>query len=394
MKKTVTYNVDCMVDIRGNIRQAQCECAAGMGPSAHCKHIVCLLFGLVRFFATGELNVELTCTEKLQTFHRAKPFMGSPLKMTQVSFRSRAQGKESLRYDPRKPSLTMDRQSYNAHVRNLTINFSNQVARMPIVQLYEPANPYGICNDHDYCVNSHEERLLDHLKIRKLEPSECEDLETKTRGQASTRLWKEERLHRLHSSNFGRICKATDQTDMGNLARSLIYPRKLNTPAIRHGRTYESIAIKEYQRVSGNHVSECGTFVKPEHPFVASSPDGIVSDDLLIEVKCPFLSRDKPIQHDTVPFLNEDNGILSLSQQHDHYYQVQGQLYCAGRMECDFIVYTKPDIKIMRIKRDEKFIECMLQKLQWFFDNYFKPALLNKYLYRDYYSYNFAKKYQ
>ncbi len=129
--------------------------------------------------------------------------------------------------------------------------------------------------------------------------------------------------------------------------------------------------------MSENQLSECGTFVKPEYLFVASSLDGIVGD-LLIEVKCPFLSRDKPIQHNTVPFLNEDNGVLSLSQQHDHYYQVQGQLYCAGRMECDFIVYTKPDIKIMRIKRDEKFIECMLQKLQWFLDNYFKPALLNK----------------
>ena len=59
-----------MVDVKrskdtAQIEEAQCECGAGMGPFAHCKHINTLLYAVHVFGKTGEVKVEDTCTQKL-----------------------------------------------------------------------------------------------------------------------------------------------------------------------------------------------------------------------------------------------------------------------------------------------------------------------------------------
>ena len=51
------------VDTHGVILEAQCECGAGQGPSAHCKHIGLTLHGYRQFLEHGELLTELTCTQ-------------------------------------------------------------------------------------------------------------------------------------------------------------------------------------------------------------------------------------------------------------------------------------------------------------------------------------------
>jgi len=48
MKKSVTYNMHVCLEKCGTIDSCECECAAGMGPNAHCKHIRALLYGLVQ----------------------------------------------------------------------------------------------------------------------------------------------------------------------------------------------------------------------------------------------------------------------------------------------------------------------------------------------------------
>ena len=55
-----------------------------MGPDAHCKHVCAVLFACADFMKLGTYKTELTCTQKLQTFHRAKPHKGSPLKARQL----------------------------------------------------------------------------------------------------------------------------------------------------------------------------------------------------------------------------------------------------------------------------------------------------------------------
>lgn len=63
MKKSVSYHVDIHVDDHSVIAEAQCECSAGQGPSAHCKHIGTVLYGIHQFHTNRTLLTETTCTQ-------------------------------------------------------------------------------------------------------------------------------------------------------------------------------------------------------------------------------------------------------------------------------------------------------------------------------------------
>ena len=91
------------------------------------------------------------------------------------------------------------------------------------------------------------------------------------------------------------------------------------------------------------------------------------------------------IHEKTAPFLERDSSNhLRLKKKHPYYYQVQGQLYATGRNLCEFVVYTFVDICVISIERDEHFITKMLKKLEYFYYTYLRPALIEKYLYKNY----------
>ena len=53
MKVSVVYLVDICVDSNGVVKMCQCECGAGMGPSAHCKHVMTVLMETDKVVTTG-----------------------------------------------------------------------------------------------------------------------------------------------------------------------------------------------------------------------------------------------------------------------------------------------------------------------------------------------------
>ena len=60
MKKSVSYKVDILLDEVFVIQESQCECGAGQGPSAHCKHVACVLYGIHFTTCCGLLITEQT----------------------------------------------------------------------------------------------------------------------------------------------------------------------------------------------------------------------------------------------------------------------------------------------------------------------------------------------
>ena len=54
----MTYVVDVVVDKYSTVLQCQCECAAGMGPTAHCKHVRAVLYALCEFTETKSVRTE------------------------------------------------------------------------------------------------------------------------------------------------------------------------------------------------------------------------------------------------------------------------------------------------------------------------------------------------
>ena len=176
---------------------------------------------------------------------------------------------------------------------------------------------------------------------------------------------------------------------MDIFADSLLCSKSIRTPAILHGIKYESVAVQEFERMYDFKTYECGLFVCPDYPFLAASPDRVIDNKTIIEVKCPFSSKDKPVTAVTVPYLVDNGGgDFELNEHHDYYYQMQGQLLCSNRQCCYFIVYTNKSLVAVRIMRNETFIKKMITSLETFYQNHFKRAILNKCMYKNYNNFN------
>ena len=83
--KSTGYTVDIKLHNNGTVEESQCECLAGMGPDSACDHRVIALFGLCEHSNGEAIISEETCTERLQTFHTARPSKGSPVKAADIA---------------------------------------------------------------------------------------------------------------------------------------------------------------------------------------------------------------------------------------------------------------------------------------------------------------------
>ena len=112
-----------------------------------------------------------------------------------------------------------------------------------------------------------------------------------TRTQTASLEWEEERRCRMTSSRFGEICKITERRDRESLCMQIISPKSFSTHATSHRIRYETVAKKTYEEQFGQSVDACGLVVSQSHPYLASSPDGLVREDIVLEVKCPYKMR-------------------------------------------------------------------------------------------------------
>lgn len=122
--------------------------------------------------------------------------------------------------------------------------------------------------------------------------------------------------------------------------------------AMQRGTELEPIARSAYEAANGVFVDEVGLIDHPEIAGFAASPDGLVGDDGLIEIKCPntathvaFLRTGKP------------DG--------KYVWQMMAQMACTGRAWCDFVSYDdrlpyQLQFASVRIMRDDAKIADML----------------------------------
>lgn len=113
-----------------------------------------------------------------------------------------------------------------------------------------------------------------------------------------------------------------------------------------HGRRCEPIACALYEFTRDVEVAHAGFLHHPEVEYVGLSPDGLIGDDGLIEIKCPFM-------------LHRHQRTVDSGQCPDDYFpQVQGGLWVTGRPWCDFISFFEEthDLAVVRVERDEQFI--------------------------------------
>lgn len=130
------------------------------------------------------------------------------------------------------------------------------------------------------------------------------------------------------------------------------YPEETyQNAAMLRGTELEPEARAMYELITGEEVAKAGFCLGNGY---GASPDGFVGDRGMVQIKCPQLSTH-------VEYLI-NNKIPT-----DYFQQVQGELFVAEKDWSDFVSYY-PAMKplIVRVQRDQKFIELLEQELELF----------------------------
>lgn len=120
------------------------------------------------------------------------------------------------------------------------------------------------------------------------------------------------------------------------------------TAAIQHGIDSEEAARLAYEAHTGAFVTEVGLYKHPKIEGTHASPDGLVGDDGLIEIKCPnSATHIDTLKTEKVPT--------------KYLYQMQWQMRCTDRQWCDYVSFDPrlPEnlrLFVKRIPRDDALI--------------------------------------
>ncbi|WP_413520635.1 lambda exonuclease family protein [Psychrobacter glacincola] len=148
----------------------------------------------------------------------------------------------------------------------------------------------------------------------------------------------------------GKALNATMTTLLTERLTGEIEDRRISD-AMQWGIDNEPNAIAAYENATGEFVVGCGLITHPAISMSGASPDGLIGDDGLIEVKCP--NRD-----------THTNTILTQQVPEEYMPQITWQLACTGRKWCDFVSYDprfSEDLQtiIIRVMRDDVDIEAL-----------------------------------
>ena len=226
--------------------------------------------------------------------------------------------------------------------------------------------------------------------------------------EQNTEAWHKLRHGKLTASDFkSLITEKTQKIASNTKIKDLAYKKAVetifnykeweeaneevifNSFDIERGNRLEPIARQEYEARTLTPVEEVG-FIESDDSLLGYSPDGLVGEDGLIEIKAPRKSK-----HLETVFKNE----VPL----EHIAQIQGGLLLTGRKWLDFISYNescnslkisvglvdnindynylKDKIKIdntciIRVYRDEEYIK-KLQEVIEKYKKYFNEELKN-----------------
>jgi hypothetical protein len=171
--------------------------------------------------------------------------------------------------------------------------------------------------------------------------------------EQGTDEWFAARLGKPSASGFGRLITQTGKPS----TQSRKYVAQLVAETIRgcgepvyvnewmqRGNDLEPEAREAYEYISGNEVMETGFIVTPEFAY-GCSPDGLISDQGGLEIKCPA-----PTTHAEY-MMNPQEGVKRYWQ------QIQGCMWITDRQWWDFFAYhpEMPHV-LVRVERDDEYI--------------------------------------
>lgn len=157
--------------------------------------------------------------------------------------------------------------------------------------------------------------------------------------------WHETRKGLVTASAVGAILGLDPYRDQQDVVRQLVRDYHgaerefTGNVATEHGTFHEYGALVDYQMETGNRAENCGFFSRDN--WIGASPDALVGDDGLLEIKCPYRMRAGEGEH------------RSINEQPHYYAQMQVQMYVTGRRWCDFYQWAAHATMLERVEINE-----------------------------------------
>lgn len=149
--------------------------------------------------------------------------------------------------------------------------------------------------------------------------------------------WLQFRRGKVTASNVGALLGQVSYISRNKAYKSITNDSGFtDNPAMLWGREHEIDGIREYERRTHTAVVQTGAHTHEQHDWFLGSPDGLVGEYGMIEVKCPFYRREV---HGKIP---------------GHYWmQMNACMEVANRGWCDFVSWTPDKVAIYRVWRDK-----------------------------------------
>lgn len=191
--------------------------------------------------------------------------------------------------------------------------------------------------------------------------------------------WFEARAYRVTGSVLGTAAGHSRFDTPENLADQIaeISEKQFTETQIEnmaYGTKYEPLARKYYEQTYKITVTELGVCVPKWNSMLGFSPDGIVGEDGMIEIKCPkkmYQPLLKSHSRTEIP-----NHIWRT-----HYDQMIGGMAILGRKYCDYIVFCPEEkqVYVERVPFNQKYWETELYPaIQKFISKFLLPRLAGK----------------
>ena len=184
--------------------------------------------------------------------------------------------------------------------------------------------------------------------------------------QQNTEEWHRARLGKPTGSNFAKVLgsKSVRQGYLDDLICQRLTNNRgedVKSSAINWGHEHEADARQAYEARNWCFVEEVG-FIMHDTINAGCSVDGMVDPDGIIEIKCPYNSK------------NHLQTLESREVPKQYVPQVQGNLLITGRKWCDFISYDprfpeKLSLCVIRVEPDEEYHENLTKHLMDFCDD-------------------------
>ena len=200
---------------------------------------------------------------------------------------------------------------------------------------------------HIKCNDSIQQQFYDENVV--CEQENIKEIFTSTLDQSKSKKWFLERKVRISASRAHSISNARKK----ETSLKYFFESMFDSANLRYGREMEPIARSAYKQLTANEVYDSGLVIQYGHPWICSSPDGLIKDAnneiLCLEIKCPSSCKDKNI---VVPFIVNNQ----LKKSHQYFTQVQVQMFCCNLKMTHLFIYSSCDQNLICVPRDDIFL--------------------------------------